>query len=301
MKNISLTKFALISVAAAIITIILKTSAYFLTGSVSLLSDAMESLVNLAAATLAFFMLRLMVKPPDEKHLYGHGKAEYFSSVFEGILILVAAIAIIFSAINRLLHPQQIDFNIIGLGVSVVASLVNFLVAQMLFVNGKKYKSITLEADAQHLMTDVWTSAGVLVGIGFVFITKFQVLDPIIAIIVALNIVYSGWKLIYRSAMGFMDEAIPDDEKDKVIGILKEYEKKGIKYHGLLTRQSGMRRFISLHLLIPGNLTIQRGHNLAEEIEKKIIAVSHYATVITHVEPIEDEKSFKDMTLDREL
>ncbi len=301
MKNISLTKFALISIAAAIITIILKSSAYFLTGSISLMSDAVESLVNLAAAIVAFFVLRIMVKPPDEKHLYGHGKAEYFSSVFEGILIFIAAIAIIYSALNRLLHPQPIEFNIIGLGVSVLASLVNFYVASMLFTNGKKYKSITLEADAQHLMTDVWTSIGVLLGIGVVFITKYQVLDPIIAIIVALNIVYSGWKLIYRSAMGFMDEAIPDDEKDKVIGILNDYEKKGIKYHGLLTRQAGMRRFISLHLLIPGNLTIQKGHNLAEEIEKKIIDISHFATVITHVEPIEDEKSFKDMTIDREL
>ncbi|OGF99853.1 transporter [Candidatus Gottesmanbacteria bacterium RBG_13_37_7] len=300
MKNLSLTKFALISIAAAVITITLKSTAYFLTGSISLLSDAVESLVNLATAIMAFYMLRLMVKLPDEQHLYGHSKAEYFSSVFEGILILLAAITIIYSAVNRLLNPYEIEFNIIGLGVSALASLVNFMVAQLLYVNAKKHKSITLEADAQHLMTDVWTSAGVLLGIGFVFITKMQVLDPVIAILVALNIVNSGWKLIYRSAMGFMDEAIPEDEKEKVVAVLRAYENKGIKYHGFLTRQSGMRRFISLHLLVPGNLTIQKGHNLAEEIEKKIISVSHHATVITHIEPIEDKKSLKDISLDRD-
>jgi len=300
MVAINLAKFALISIAAALITISLKSAAYFLTGSISLLSDALESLVNLAAAIVAFFVLRIVVKLPDEKHLYGHGKAEYFSSIFEGILILIAAFAIIYSAINRLRHPHEIEFNSIGLAISTLASLVNFLVARLLFVNAKKHKSITLEADAQHLMTDVWTSIGVLAGIGFVFITKIQLLDSIIAILVALNIVYSGWKLIYRSAMGFMDEAVPEDEKEEIVAILRTYESQGIKYHSLLTRQSGMRSFISLHLLIPGRQTIQQGHNLAEEIEKKIITATHRATVITHVEPLEDERSYKDITLDRE-
>lgn len=298
-KKVSLERFALLSIAAAVATILIKFSAYLLTGSVGLLSDALESFVNLAAAVVAFFMLKVTAKPPDRQHLYGHGKAEYFSSIFEGILIFIAALTIIYSAVNRLISPIQIEFNAIGISVSVLASLINFAVARILFANGKKYGSITLEADAAHLMTDVYTSIGVLVAVGIVFITGILILDPLIAILVALNIMRSGSKLVYLSAMGFMDEAIPDEEKEKVNAILKSYKTSGLKYHGLLTRKAGMRKFISYHLLMPGNKTVQEGHNLADQIEKAIINAIPRSTVITHIEPVEDKKSMKDISLDR--
>lgn len=299
MKNPSLIRFAQLSIAAAIVTIALKAGAYFLTGSVGLLSDALESLVNLAAALMALGMLTIAARPPDEEHAYGHGKAEYFSSTVEGALILVAAVSIGYTAIERLRNPQPIEQIGLGLVVSVFASLVNFVVARILLNAGRQYRSITLEADAKHLMTDVWTSVGVVIGVGAVAITGLQWLDPVIALLVAANIVWSGVQLVRESALGLLDTGWPQAERMAVINILESYRAQGISHHSLRTRQAGTRRFMSVHILVPGAWTVQRGHNLLEEIEGKIRHISPEITVFTHLEPIEDPVSFEDRQLDR--
>jgi cation diffusion facilitator family transporter len=300
MKHRSLTHYAWISILCAVTTIGLKTIAFLLTGSVGLLSDAIESIVNLIAAVMALFMLRLSEKPPDDDHMFGHSKAEYFSSIVEGILIIIAAASISFSAITRFLHPQQIDFNLIGISVSILASGINLFVALHLLNAGKKYHSITLEADAHHLLTDVWTSVGVLVAIGLIFITSWQILDPLIACIVAGNIVISGIRLMYRSVQGFMDTTISKEDTSIIISILTHHCGNTTKYHDIRTRQAGTRRFVSFHILVPGKWTIQQGHNLAEDIEKDIRKALPNTTVTTHIEPMEDPRSWNDTTLDRE-
>ena len=299
MQNSSLTRFAWLSIAAAVVTIAMKAGAYFLTGSVGLLSDALESLVNLAAALMALGMLTIAARPPDEEHAYGHNKAEYFSSGVEGALILLAAASIGYTALDRLFHPQPIEQVGLGLIISVLASLVNFGVARVLFNAGKRYKSITLEADAKHLMTDVWTSGGVLVGVGAVALTNFPWLDPVIALVVAANIIWSGVQLVRQSALGLLDTAWPADERTVVTQILDSYSTQKVKYHSLRTRQAGARRFMSVHILVPGAWTVQRGHNLLEEIEAKIRQTTPEVTVLTHLEPLEDPVSFEDRNLDR--
>ncbi|MFN8492739.1 MAG: cation diffusion facilitator family transporter [Caldilineaceae bacterium] len=299
MQNTSLTRFAWLSIAAAVVTIAMKAGAYWLTGSVGLLSDALESMVNLAAALMALGMLTIAARPPDEEHAYGHNKAEYFSSGVEGALILLAAASIGYTAIERLRHPQPIEQVGLGLIISVLASLVNFGVARVLFNAGKRYNSITLEADAKHLMTDVWTSGGVLVGVGAVALTNFQWLDPIIALLVAVNIIWSGVQLVRQSALGLLDTAWPAEERTAVTQILDSYSTQKVKYHSLRTRQAGARRFMSVHILVPGAWSVQRGHNLLEEIEAKIRQTTPEVTVLTHLEPLEDPVSFEDRNLDR--
>ena len=237
-----LTRYAWLSIAAALVTIGLKTVAYLITGSVGLLSDALESLVNLAAAIMALAMLTIAARPPDEEHAYGHEKAEYFSSGFEGALILVAAGTIILSAIPRLINPQPIEQVGLGLAVSVAASLVNFGVAQVLKRAGRRYNSITLEADAAHLMTDVWTSVGVLVAVGLVGMTGWERLDPLIALAVAANIIWSGIRLLRRSALGLMDTALPENQRNTILSIQKRYAAQGVQFHALRTRGSLLRR-----------------------------------------------------------
>lgn len=301
MNSTSLTRFAWLSIAGAIATISLKTLAYFLTGSVGLLSDALESVVNLVAAVIALIALTIAHKPPDENHPYGHTKAEYFASIIEGVLIIVAAIIIGFTAFERLLHPKAIEQVSIGLIVSALASVVNFVIARQLLKAGKKYHSITLEADAHHLFTDVLTSVGVIIGVGIVVITSITILDPIIAFLVAVNIIYTGYQLIKRSALGFMDTVIVQEERDKIQVILEKHISKDIQYHRLRTRQSGRRRFVSLHLLVPGKWSIQKGHNLAEIVERDIRKVIPHVTVFTHTEPIDDKKSHEDISIDREI
>lgn len=301
MNSASLTRFAWLAIAGAIITISLKTVAYFFTGSVGLLSDALESVVNLVAAVIALITLWVAHKPPDENHLYGHTKAEYFSSIIEGILIILAAIIIGFTAVDRLLHPKAIEQVSIGLIVSVAASIVNLAIAWQLLKAGKKYHSITLEADAHHLLTDVWTSVGVILGVGIVAVTGIMILDPIVALLVAVNIVYTGYQLIKRSALGFMDTAISPDESSKIQFILDKHTSKYIQYHGLRTRQSGRRRFVSFHLLVPGEWSVQKGHDLAEIAERDIRELIPYVTVSIHTEPIDDKKSYKDIFIDREV
>jgi cation diffusion facilitator family transporter len=294
-----LKRYAWLSIAAAIATILLKGVAWRLTGSVGLLSDALESVVNLAGALMALAMLSLAATPADDRHAYGHGKAEYFSSAFEGFLILLAACSIAYTAIERLQHPQDIQDVGVGLLVSVVASVINFLAARVLLKAGRAYNSITLEADAKHLMTDVWTSVGVILAVGLVWVSGWLWLDPLIALLVAANIVWTGWQLLQRSASGLMDEAIPQEQITAVEAVLERYRGQGMGFHALRTRQAGSHAFITLHVLVPGEWTVQHGHDLVEQIEAEIRAAVPYSHLTTHLEPIEDPVSLSDQGLER--
>jgi cation diffusion facilitator family transporter len=299
-KRSSLTRFAWLSIAAAIITISLKAVAYFITGSVGLLSDALESLVNLAGAVMALAMLVIAARPPDEEHAYGHSKAEYFSSGVEGALITLAAVTIAITAINRLLYPQPLEQPGLGLTVSLVASGINLLVAQVLLRAGKRYNSITLEADGKHLMTDVWTSIGVVAGLVLVVVTGLEWLDPVIALLVAANIVYTGVKLVKRSAYGLLDTALPNDTMTQVRAVLDGLVSEGVKYHALRSREAAARSFVSVHILVPGNWSVQRGHELLERVEASIREVVPGVSVFTHLEPEGDKASYEDQALERE-
>jgi cation diffusion facilitator family transporter len=285
-----LLSFTKLSIFASLATISLKFFAYFLTGSVGLLSDGIESFVNLVAASFAFFSLKIAQKPADKNHPFGHSKAEYFSSALEGGLIFIAALVIIVSAINRLIHPQPLEKISLGIILSSAASLINLFVGLKLISVGKKYHSITLEADGNHLLTDVWTSAGVILAIFIVALTNWQVLDPLIAIFVALNILLTGTSLIKRSALGFMDTAISDEELNEINQILKKYEREKITFHQLRTRLAGQKRFISFHLLFPDSWSIKKSHDIATKIEKEIKKKITNALVDTHLEPISDLK-----------
>ena len=295
-----LTRFAWLSMAAAVLTMGLKVAAWLLTGSVGLLSDALESLVNMAGALMALLMLSVAARPPDDDHAYGHGKAEYFSSGVEGALILLAAIGIAWAAIPRLIHPRLLEQVGMGLGVSAVAALVNGGVAVALLRAGRKYRSITLEANAQHLLTDVWTSVGVLAGVGVVALTGWERLDPILALLVAANIVRAGVGIIHRSAMGLMDTALPAADVKRLKEILDRLADDGVHYHALRTRQAGARRFVAVHILVPGEWSVQRGHALLEVIEADVRQLLPGVTVLTHLEPEEDPTSWDDQELDRE-
>lgn len=296
----SLTRFAWLSIGAAVATIGLKTAAYFLTGSVGLLSDAIESLVNLVGAGMALGMLTIAARPADESHVYGHSKAEYFASATEGLLILGAAAGIVGAAVQRLMNPQELEQLGLGLGVSVLAGAVNFLVARRLTSEGKKRNSITLEADGQHLMTDVWTSAGVILAVGIVAVTGWALLDPIIAIAVALNIIWTGYQLMSRSVSGLMDASLPAKELRLIEGVMEKYRGKRVSFHALLTRQAAARQFVSVHMLVPGAMTVHDAHHLAEDFESDIrSALGGAVTVFTHLEPVEDELSMEDIHLDR--
>ncbi len=296
----SLRRYIFLSIGAALLTIALKGLAYYLTGSIGLLSDALESLVNLAAALLALLMLTIAERPPDEDHAYGHTKAEYFSSAAEGALILLAAYSIGAAAIQRIFDPQPLENIGIGLAVSILASAINFGVARVLLQAGRRHNSITLEADAHHLMTDVWTSAGVIVGVVAVELSGWLILDPLLALAVAANIVWSGVQLVRRSALGLLDSAIPQRERDIIAEVFARYAPQGVQFHSLRTRQAGQRRFISVHVLAPGKWTVQRGHNMLEQIERDIrAALPGPTTITTHLEPVEDPVSMEDMEIDR--
>jgi cation diffusion facilitator family transporter len=299
MARDSLKRFAWLSIVAAIVTISLKTVAWWITGSVGLLSDAMESVVNLVAAVVALWMLTLAARPPDEEHAYGYSKAEYFASAFEGALIFVAALAIGWTAVDRLLDPQPLERVGAGVVVSLVASAVNFAVAQVLFRAGRRHQSIALEADARHLMTDVWTSAGVIVGILAVGVTGWYRLDPIIALAVAANIVISGFQLMRRSALGLLDRALPEADRKSIAAVLARYEDKGLEFHALRTRQAAGRSFITLHVLVPGDWSVRRGHMLVEEIEADLRTAVPRASVLAHLEPLGEPASYRDQHLDR--
>ncbi len=295
----ALTRFAWLSIGAAIVTIALKGAAYRLTGSVGLLSDALESLVNLAAAVVTLFALNVAARPPDEDHAYGHTKAEYFASSTEGVLILLAAAAIAWAAVRRLIAPQPIEQPGLGLAISSAASLVNFAVVRVLLRAGRRYRSVALEADGYHLLTDVWTSAGVIVGVAAVALTGWQRLDPLIALAVAANIVRTGVKLVHRSALALLDVAWAPADRDALRTVLDRHATPPIQFHAIRTRQAGARRFVSLHVLVPGDWSVARGHQLLERIEHDIRAAVPHATVETHLEPVEDPASFEDQELDR--
>jgi cation diffusion facilitator family transporter len=294
-----LMKYAGISALAALVTISLKGSAYLLTGSVGLLSDALESLVNLVAAVVALFVLSVAARPADEDHAYGHTKAEYFSSGFEGALILIAAASIVYAAARRLVHPLPIEAPGLGLAISSVATVVNFGVARVLFQAGRRHESITLEADAHHLMADVWTSIGVIVGVAAAALTGWFWLDGLVAIMVAMNVLRSGASLVRRSLLGLLDTSLPEDVRQKITAILEAHAGQGARYHALRTRQAGARRFISFHILVPGDWSVQRGHDLLEEIEEEVRAAVPNSTVFTHLEPIEDPVSWHDLGIER--
>lgn len=293
-------RFAWLSIAAAALTIGLKLGAWALTHSVGLLSDALESIVNLVAAIVALIALTVAAQPADDEHPHGHTKAEYFSGGTEGLLILIAALGIMVTAIERLIHPRALERLGIGLAVSVVASLVNLAVALVLRRASARYESMTLEADAHHLLTDVITTAAILIGVGAVMVTGWTPLDPILAIAAALWIGRTGVVIVRQSMGGLLDSSIPPAQRARVETILNGYREYGVQWHALRTRQAGVRTFVSVHVLVPGAWTVQHGHDLAEEIESKIRGVFTRATVLTHLEPVEDEVSYRDQELDRQ-
>ena len=295
-----LERFAWLSVAAALATIALKSAAWWLTGSVGLLSDALESLVNLAAAFLVLWMLRVAAAPPDEEHPYGFSKAEYFSAGIEGGLIVLAAAGILFAALPRLVSPTPLDMPGVGLGLTAIATLLNFAVARSLIRAGGRFHSITLEADGRHLMTDVWTSVGVFAGVALVFATGVYWLDPLIALAVAAHIVWTGAALMRRSVKGLLDTAISAGDKREVTRLFHEYSRRyGIAFHALRTRQAGARRFLSFHMLVPDAWTVSQAHKLSEELEQRIRSLVPNASIDTHIEPISDPASYDDQGLDR--
>jgi cation diffusion facilitator family transporter len=294
-----LIRFAVLSVVAALVTIALKGGAYLLTGSVGLLSDALESFVNLIAAVVALLALSVALRPADDEHTYGHTKAEYFSSGFEGALIVVAAASIVVAAIRRLIDPRPIEEPGLGLAITGVATAINLVVARVLHRAGRRHESITLEADAQHLMADVWTSIGVIIGVGAAAATGWLRLDAMVAIAVALNVLVSGIRLLRRSMLGLLDTSLPEETLTTIKSILESHAKAGVRYHALRTRQAGARRFISFHILVPGGWTVQRGHDLLEAIEERIREAVPRSVVDTHLEPIEDPVSWEDTRLER--
>ncbi len=283
-----LTRFAWLSIGTALVTMAAKLVAYQLTGSVGLLSDAAESVVNLVAAFVALIALHVAARPADDAHPYGHTKAEYFSAAVEGLLIVVAAVAIIWAAVERFVHPQQLENVGVGLAVSLGAAVLNGVVAVVLLRAGRRHRSITLEADGQHLLTDVWTSAGVVVAVVLVALTGWLRLDPLIAFAVGCNIIWAGWGLIRRSLDGLLDRSLPGPELATLHAVLDRHRGPDVEFHALRTREAGHRRFVSVHVMVPGAWSVQQGHDLAHVVEDEIRAELHACEVDTHIEPRED-------------
>ncbi len=294
-----LTRFGWLAVAAAVVTIALKTLAWALTGSVGLLSDALESVVNLVAAVLALVALQWAAKPPDEEHAYGHAKAEYVSAAVEGAAIFLAALSIGWAAVDRLLDPKPLEAVGVGLGVAVGASLVNLAVGALLLRAGRRRRSIALDADGRHLLTDVWTSLGVVAGVGAVALTGWGWLDPVIALAVAANILVTGARLVRRSTGGLMDRRLPAAEREAIEEVLSRAREDSVRFHALRTRRAARLSFLSVRVLVPGAWTVQRGHDEVERIEEALHEKLPYATLFTHLEPAEDPRSFADTALDR--
>lgn len=291
--------YIVLSVAAALATMTVKFIGYFLTGSVGLFSDAAESVVNLVAALVALWAITLAARPADEEHTYGHTKSEYFSSGVEGALILVAALIIAVEAIPRLVHPHPLEQVGLGLAFAVLGAVMNGVLAWFMLRAGKQQRSIALQADARHLFADVWTTAGVLIGVLLVAITGWLILDPIIALLVAVNIIWTGIRLLHETGLGLLDTALSKEDLEHVQTILDNYRAQGIVFHALRSRQAGSRRFVSFHVLVPGTWTVLKGHSMCEEIELAIRQALPETTVFTHLEPREDPLSFADQALDR--
>jgi len=295
----SLARYAWLSVATALATMALKGVAAWLTGSLGLLSDALESFVNLGAALIALYALRVAARQPDEKHPFGYTKAEYFSSAMEGGLIAIAAVAIVAAAVPRLIEPQPILRFDVGIFLSLLAAALNLGTALVLLRAGKRHYSIALEADAHHLLTDVWTSIGVVAGVGATVLTGWLALDPLIAIAVAVHILWVGTRVVHRSVLGLMDRALPEPELERIRAVLDAYRAEGLDYHALRTRRAGRLRLVEMHLLVPGEMSVREGHRIADEIEEKIRAQLPGAAVLTHLEPIGDPASYQDDALIR--
>lgn len=299
MKQPSQRVYMYLSIGAALVTMGVKFLGYALTGSVGLFSDAAESVVNLAAALVGLWAVTLAAQPADEEHTYGHTKSEYFSSGVEGALILVAALIITVEAIPRLLHPAPIEQAFVGLAFSVFGAIINGVLAWFMLRAGKQQRSITLEADAHHLSADVITTVGVINGVLLVSLTHWYILDPIVALLVALNIIWTGGKLLRQTGLGLLDTALPKDDLDIINQVLKPYQERGITFHALRTRMAGRRRFISFHVIVPGAWTVFKGHTLCEEIELALHDALPESTIFTHLEPKEDPVTFEDTELDR--
>lgn len=294
-----LTRFGWLSIAAALTTMALKFGAWSITGSVGLLSDAMESTVNLAAGVLMLIALQVAALPPDENHQYGHEKAELFSAAAEGLMIVLAATLIVWSASDRLLRPRPIEDVGVGLGVSIAAAAINGAVALVLLRAARTHRSRALAADGHHLMTDVYTSAGVVVGVLLVGVTGWEPLDALVALAVGVNIVVTGVRLLWRSIEGLMDPPLPPEELHAVEQVIGRHECDDVLFHALRSRLSGHRRFVSVHVLVPGRWTVAEGHDLLERVEAELRAAVPSLTVFTHLEPIEDPLSYDDQRLDR--
>jgi cation diffusion facilitator family transporter len=295
----TLVRYAWLSVAAALVTMAIKSVAFVVTDSVGLLSDALESSVNLVAAVGAVVALTYSARPADDEHAYGHAKAEYFSALAEGVMIMVAAATIAVTAVDRLLNPRELEQLGVGIAIAVLASLVNLVVAVVLRRVGRRERSIALEADGKHLMTDVWTTAGVVGAVGVVGISGLEWLDPVIGLAVAANIVVTGLRLVARSSRGLMDAALPEEDRAAIQEVLAAHTSASTIFHGLRTRQAGHRSFMSVHVLVPGAWSVQQAHDLAESIEADLRARVPDLTVDTHLEPLEDPRSFADEGLDR--
>ncbi len=291
---VSLTRFAWLSIATGFTVFGLKIVAYLLTGSVGLLSDALESTVNIVAAIIALIALKAAARPPDEKHHFGRGKAEYFSAQIEGFMILLAAIVIIGTAVERLITPRELEAAGIGLAISTVASMLNGGVALVLLRAGREHRSPVLIADGRHLMTDVWTSFGVLVGVGLVYVSGWTRLDALVALAVGVNIIITGVQLLRESTGALMDKSLSAEDHDAIATVLKKYASDEVKFHALQTREAGRDRFVSMHVLVPGSWNIQQGHDLLENVEEDIIAALPGTTVHTHIEPLDDPRSWED-------
>jgi cation diffusion facilitator family transporter len=292
--QINLAKFAWMSIIVSVVVFGMKIAAWWATGSVGLLSDALESTVNIVAAVVALLALRTAMKPADAMHHFGRGKAEYFSASIEGFMILLAALIIVYTAIERIISPRELEAIGWGLTISTVAAVINGGTALILLRAGKLHRSPVLVADGKHLMTDVWTSAGVIVGVGLVVVTGWNRLDGIVALAVGLNIIVTGINLLRSSTAGLMDKALSDEDHLKIVEVLTKYESDEVKFHALQTREAGRQRFVSMHVLVPGAWTIQKGHDLSENLEADIIAELPDTIITTHVEPLEDERSWAD-------
>lgn len=290
-----LSRFAWLSIAAAAVTILLKTLAWRITGSVGLLSDAAESLVNLVAAIIALVALKVSIRPPDKNHHFGHSKAEYFSAGAEGMMIFIAAAVIMYTAVQRFIHPRPIEDVGIGLLVSVLASVVNGLVAWVLLKNGRQRRSMTLIADGKHMLTDVWTSVGVLVGVGLVWLTGWQRLDPIVAFAVGVSILVTGAKLVGQSGTALLDVSLPKEDNEAIRDFLDAHSNDHVKFHAVRTREAGYRRFLEFHMLVPGSWTVKQGHDAMEDLIDEILDEWPEMRVSGHLEPIEDPRSYEDM------
>jgi cation diffusion facilitator family transporter len=292
--SVDLRRYAWLAIAAAVATIALKAAAYLLTGSVGLLSDAAESLVNLVAAFVALIALHVAAKPPDAKHPFGHSKAEYFSAAVEGIMIFVAAVFIIIAAVRRFLAPQELEQVGLGLAISGIAAVVNGVVGVILIRVGRRHRSITLEADGRHLMTDVVTSVGVVVGVGLVALTGWLRIDPVVAFLVGANILWTGWHLLRRSIDGLMDHTMSDADNARLTRILEGYATEEVAFHGVRTREAGAEKHVTMHVLVPGAWSVQRGHDLLEDVEAAVCAEFDRMHIVTHLEPIDDPRSYEE-------